>query len=170
MVPNSGQLRIFVKIARRLGLRAANSCAILVFSCFCDIILWNRGLDLYVDNYIYYINLTYEWYFQVLRFSASVLDQEIPLNQQLQPVHTLPVHHPSPACLGDSPKSSSPHLAISMCCQCPWLRDPSPVHCKLQHSPPAYHLSLWVGDSSMSFPPPSAATNYMLKKFSRLET
>ena len=81
---------------------------------------------------------------------------------------------PSPqssACRGDSPKSSSPRLAITMCCQWPWLRDPSPVHCKLQHSPPpAYHLSLWVGDSSMSFPPPSAATNYIMKKFSRLES
>ena len=42
-----------MKLARCLALRAANSCAILVFSHLQNIILLNRGLGLYLDNYIF---------------------------------------------------------------------------------------------------------------------
>ena len=47
------------RLARLVALRAAYSCAILVFSRFCDIIWLNWGLGVHLDNYIYFKNFNY---------------------------------------------------------------------------------------------------------------
>ena len=80
----------------------------------------------------------------IFRFCSSV---PVFLNNKSQSINSCSLFTPFPSCPSPQsiPKSSTPHLAISMCCRCPLLSDPSPVHCKLQHYPPAYHPSLGGG-------------------------